>query len=801
MKPMRLITLGSLNLEGSSYRGKMPLLLLTYLLHEGPKERGYLTQLFWPHASDPRNSLSSALTKLSKLDDSLVDADDDRAWAKTSHCDALAFDGQLAAGAWETALKLYKGPFLDGVQIPKGSVELEDWLFDKREAYVRQARHALLRLGETEAALAEFSAAARRAETAHRLEVAPSYEPEELLRLFLLLQAGNSPLAPTIRSEAEAYGVNLDISVAEARGRLQRALIGREREREQLLSLNGGEWAWLQGGPGMGKTTLLKSLPGTLLPGRSGLPYATLEPLLKPVLHEGQASIVEHLRHLEGLWLIDNWERVDTESKELILKLKNAGFAAKVVISSRHRNTYNPDLFIELAPLSPQDLSDFPDMWEQTKGLPTFVDAFLRKQPLQTILSDRLASLPETVRQVFLALALLDSPDLALVRRALDLDASSTAETTEALLRMGLIEPHGQVRVRQVALEYLESRPTVLGPLALQLARLLGDLESYPLYERSKHLWTKDDESKAQQSYVAWAKELLRRGFPQRAAESLAGLPHTRDVAFVRAIALEKSGRFAEAFNALETLSDSAEVLAIRASVLERLGQSAQAKEAAERALHGSTEARAKAQMTLGRLELSQAKPDEAARLFRRAATLFQAANLALEHAEALNNEAVALSRAGQDAQTAFEHVLGLAGNNGELKALAYLNLGREYVSRGEADKAFRTYQKAITLAEEAGALDVAARAWNNIGVYHEDSNLSLAINAYKQSLTLAQQTGEQRSIAIALGNLAALEENEAAWDEAMHLLVAAGQLDLVTAFYDQLPADHPFRERSDVQV
>ena len=327
------------------------------------------------------------------------------------------------------------------------------------------------------------------------------------------------------------------------------------------------------------------------------------------------------------------------------------------------------------------------------------------------------------------------------------------AEATQALLALGLVEPHGQVRVRQAALEFLEAHPTRLGPLALKLARSLDDLSAFPLYARSRSLWAAADEPQACRAFESWAKELLRRGFPQRAfdtleeLDALAQASQTRETLFLKGRALEKAGRFFEAFACVRDLSDTAEVLALKAGLLERLGRSAEARDAAERALHGGVEARSEGQMTLGRLELSRARYEEAAKCFRRAAALYSATNQGTNRSEALNNEAVARSRSGEEAKEAFEELLSLVQDNQALRALALLNLGKEHELREEFGQAVEVYQGAVPLAEEAGALDVAARLWNNLGVCFEAREPGRARAAYQRALELARQTGERRIV------------------------------------------------------
>ena len=51
---VRLLTLGGLSLEGSTFKRAKPLLLLAYLALEGAKERRFLRELLWREARNGR---------------------------------------------------------------------------------------------------------------------------------------------------------------------------------------------------------------------------------------------------------------------------------------------------------------------------------------------------------------------------------------------------------------------------------------------------------------------------------------------------------------------------------------------------------------------------------------------------------------------------------------------------------------------------------------------------------------------------------------------------------------------------
>ena len=59
---MTLRTLGTLSVEGVTFRREKVLLLLAYLCLEGPQPRRRLAELFWPDATNPMNSLAQHLT-------------------------------------------------------------------------------------------------------------------------------------------------------------------------------------------------------------------------------------------------------------------------------------------------------------------------------------------------------------------------------------------------------------------------------------------------------------------------------------------------------------------------------------------------------------------------------------------------------------------------------------------------------------------------------------------------------------------------------------------------------------------
>ena len=204
---MHLKTLGGLTLEGADFQQPLSLLLLTYLVLEGPQARRVLAELFWPDAKDPRDSLGSALRLIKRNANGSVEADRTSAISDLA-CDAKELLALLDAGSSEAVLELYQGSFLEGWDLSLGE-ELEEWVYGTREYIARRVRTALIELGEAAASQGQVAEAGQRAERAYHLRGAPAPDPEDFQRLYNLLQAGSSPLAVEVRKEAESFGIEL----------------------------------------------------------------------------------------------------------------------------------------------------------------------------------------------------------------------------------------------------------------------------------------------------------------------------------------------------------------------------------------------------------------------------------------------------------------------------------------------------------------------------------------------------------------------------------------------------------------
>ena len=212
---MQLRALGGLKLGGSTFQKPKPLLLLAYVLLEGPLERRHLAELFWPRAANHLNSLSQALSQVRRAAPGVLETDEERVWANLPSDVGEVLDA-LEEGKEARAVSLYRAPFLEGVFLPDWGTELEEWVYSTREAVAERVRGAHLGLAERAAAEDQTEVALHHAETAFTLSAAPPLGPGELKRLHRLFLLGESVYLPRLRAEAGGYDVALEGTKLEA---------------------------------------------------------------------------------------------------------------------------------------------------------------------------------------------------------------------------------------------------------------------------------------------------------------------------------------------------------------------------------------------------------------------------------------------------------------------------------------------------------------------------------------------------------------------------------------------------------
>ncbi|MEF2277372.1 tetratricopeptide repeat protein [Deinococcus sp. YIM 134068] len=394
-----LRTLGDLRLEDGPRQQPKLLLLLAYLSLEGPRERTHLHHLFWPHATDPANSLRVAVRRLRAGAPGSLAAEGTRLVSRvpTDALDLLAASG---GGHHARVVELYAGRFLEGLELPDPSAELEEWVFHSRELLAARVREARLALGEAAAARGEDATATRHAETAYLLPGAPEPEPEDLRRLYLLLLAGHSPHAAEVRREAERYGLTLPLSAEEARRLLRpeaapapsppsppappapasrlptfgTSFVGREAEvRETLRRMLDPVCRLLSvvGLGGMGKTRLAVQAACALQEAGAfadGVCFVNLAPVASPAhltaavveaLHLGLEGPEDPARQLARLLaprhlllVLDNFEHVIGAAGQLVALLEACPHL-KLLVTSRERLNVQEEWVLPLEGLVP----------------------------------------------------------------------------------------------------------------------------------------------------------------------------------------------------------------------------------------------------------------------------------------------------------------------------------------------------------------------------------------------------------------------------------------------------------------
>ena len=136
--------------------------LLVYLAVERRVSRESLTTVFWPEsdAENARHALRQSLYQLKKavrtewvesLAHELVVTDDIRV-------DVREFTDAIERGDLDSATRLYRGPFLNGVHLVDLS-SWETWVDSKRAHYARAYRKASRELIESKCAAADMNGA------------------------------------------------------------------------------------------------------------------------------------------------------------------------------------------------------------------------------------------------------------------------------------------------------------------------------------------------------------------------------------------------------------------------------------------------------------------------------------------------------------------------------------------------------------------------------------------------------------------------------------------------------------------
>lgn len=344
---MFLRTLGALSLEATSFRRQKPLLLLAYLTIQGPAPRGRLATLFWPDASDARDSLSTTVRRLNRLSPQLIIADGEFLSA-TVRCDALEF-------LHSDDDALYSGPFLHGLEVELQE-EAEEWVWTLRERIADHARRIRLEVAAMDLAAGRLSAARHRAESCLDLDHAAALDTVAQLELLRILRStGSSRLSAALRTRGRATREGTQ----QLSGNLpvpSDAFVGRSAELRQVLSLFGEGKARLvtiHGTGGSGKSRLAIEaaahlwlsgeldhgawfVPLETVPAEEGL-ASTIAQVLQlpaPVSAAMEAHVLRNLADRNLLLILDNFEHL-SGGVGFVHKLLTDCPSVRIMVTSR----------------------------------------------------------------------------------------------------------------------------------------------------------------------------------------------------------------------------------------------------------------------------------------------------------------------------------------------------------------------------------------------------------------------------------------------------------------------------------
>jgi DNA-binding SARP family transcriptional activator len=125
--------------------------------------RDKIISFLWPDAEEERarRALTQALYALRQdlgSEEAFLGVKDLRLNPEIISADVLDFRAAMAAGAFERAVELYRGPFLDGFHLP-GAEEFERWGEQERQTLAREYGDLLEQLGERATAAGDHRAA------------------------------------------------------------------------------------------------------------------------------------------------------------------------------------------------------------------------------------------------------------------------------------------------------------------------------------------------------------------------------------------------------------------------------------------------------------------------------------------------------------------------------------------------------------------------------------------------------------------------------------------------------------------
>jgi hypothetical protein len=343
-----LRTLGRLALDDQKLSRPKTLSLLAYLALEGRKPRTHIRELFWGNASDAAASLRVVLQQLRNAKTLL---EEQKNLACVIACDAARLLEKLDSGDDASAVTLYTGAFLDGVQFD--SAEFEEWVLQVREHLASRVIKSHLHLAQTAMQQADLPTAAQHAVSAHAISKTTPLEPNDALEILGILEDCSHDFAATVRQELLDLEIPIPNRNKAAVRNLPSAISGFVFRSEQAALetlLQTQRLVTVVGYGGAGKSRLaLEVLHG--LPESISTFFVPLEPILEPTdvpsaclramsYRESVSEPLEQLQKQIGqknmVLLLDNAEHL-VSIGEMLLGLLESCPNLRVLLTSRER--------------------------------------------------------------------------------------------------------------------------------------------------------------------------------------------------------------------------------------------------------------------------------------------------------------------------------------------------------------------------------------------------------------------------------------------------------------------------------
>ncbi len=347
----------------NSFTRPMPILILSYLVVEGPSSQEKLLDIFWPNqeSKKPNKRLSENLRQIKNNTD-IVIQNNNKIFSLEICSDVQDFDTAINKKEYQTAIELYGGEFLQGFEKTgyfPNSKELLSWLINTRERYQQKFLESLLGLGEELARAQQFDSAADLAMQALDLST-DIFSPTDgdYYRIYrLIIATGKQAKANKVQEQkSKFFGSDdtINLSQKEAREELaglyslpsQKYFIGRTKELKLLTEkLIDHRLIAITGFPGIGKTQLAVRLANRLRQNKQfpdGIFYTNLESesefyeslkkALRQPAHISKAELINELAKKQILIILDSFTNGDLE---LLKQLKQKTAISIILIAEQ----------------------------------------------------------------------------------------------------------------------------------------------------------------------------------------------------------------------------------------------------------------------------------------------------------------------------------------------------------------------------------------------------------------------------------------------------------------------------------